>query len=152
MEQRFKNTNNENPHSLKSDHLPPGIHHLIPDEGEEKSGWWTGWWTRTPAKRLRKLGSEENNSPLLKLNQSFGSITDAVKLTHLVWVRYSSSYISCSYITLQNMIIPIRCFSCGKVIGNKWEAYLGLLQVSSAIFLQCKITFLVFQAQTPNWV
>ncbi len=26
------------------------------------------------------------------------------------------------------MIIPIRCFSCGKVIGNKWEAYLGLLQ------------------------
>ena len=27
------------------------------------------------------------------------------------------------------MIIPIRCFSCGKVIGNKWEAYLGLLQV-----------------------
>ena len=28
------------------------------------------------------------------------------------------------------MIIPIRCFSCGKVIGNKWEAYLGLLQVN----------------------
>lgn len=27
-----------------------------------------------------------------------------------------------------NMIIPIRCFTCGKVIGNKWEAYLGLLQ------------------------
>ena len=26
------------------------------------------------------------------------------------------------------MIIPIRCFSCGKVIGTKWEAYLGLLQ------------------------
>ncbi|VDO10626.1 unnamed protein product [Haemonchus placei] len=26
------------------------------------------------------------------------------------------------------MIIPIRCFTCGKVIGNKWEAYLGLLQ------------------------
>ncbi|VDK56270.1 unnamed protein product [Cylicostephanus goldi] len=22
------------------------------------------------------------------------------------------------------MIIPIRCFTCGKVIGNKWEAYL----------------------------
>ncbi|KAH1010563.1 hypothetical protein HUJ05_004838 [Dendroctonus ponderosae] len=28
----------------------------------------------------------------------------------------------------QKMIIPIRCFTCGKVIGNKWEAYLGLLQ------------------------
>ncbi|XP_078671362.1 DNA-directed RNA polymerases I, II, and III subunit RPABC5 isoform X2 [Branchiostoma floridae x Branchiostoma belcheri] len=26
------------------------------------------------------------------------------------------------------MIIPIRCFTCGKVIGNKWEWYLGLLQ------------------------
>lgn len=27
------------------------------------------------------------------------------------------------------MIIPVRCFTCGKVIGNKWEAYLGLLQM-----------------------
>nr|UXY87194.1 hypothetical protein 1634Bnrm1_p155 [Cryptomonas sp.] len=25
------------------------------------------------------------------------------------------------------MIIPIRCFTCGKVIGNKWESYLELL-------------------------
>jgi len=25
------------------------------------------------------------------------------------------------------MIIPIRCFSCGKVTGNKWEPYLKLL-------------------------
>ena len=24
------------------------------------------------------------------------------------------------------MIIPIRCFSCGKVTGNKWQAYLNL--------------------------
>ncbi|VVC43127.1 DNA-directed RNA polymerase, subunit N/Rpb10,RNA polymerase subunit RPB10 [Cinara cedri] len=24
--------------------------------------------------------------------------------------------------------IPIRCFTCGKVIANKWESYLGLLQ------------------------
>ena len=21
------------------------------------------------------------------------------------------------------MIIPVRCFSCGKVVGNKWEEY-----------------------------
>lgn len=28
----------------------------------------------------------------------------------------------------QNMIIPIRCFTCGKVIANKWETYLSLLQ------------------------
>ncbi|XP_006886008.1 PREDICTED: amiloride-sensitive sodium channel subunit delta [Elephantulus edwardii] len=26
------------------------------------------------------------------------------------------------------MIIPMRCVSCGKIVGNKWEAYLGLLQ------------------------
>src|SRR5688500_9752481 len=26
------------------------------------------------------------------------------------------------------MLIPIRCFTCGKVVGNKWEKYLELLQ------------------------
>lgn len=26
------------------------------------------------------------------------------------------------------MIIPVRCFTCGKVVGNKWEKYLNLLQ------------------------
>ncbi|OWM89654.1 hypothetical protein CDL15_Pgr024402 [Punica granatum] len=26
------------------------------------------------------------------------------------------------------MIIPVRCFTCGKVIGNKWDQYLDLLQ------------------------
>jgi DNA-directed RNA polymerase I, II, and III subunit RPABC5 len=25
------------------------------------------------------------------------------------------------------MIIPIRCFTCGKIIGNKWEVYIELL-------------------------
>jgi hypothetical protein len=24
-------------------------------------------------------------------------------------------------------IIPVRCFSCGKVVGNLWEKYLQLL-------------------------
>lgn len=28
----------------------------------------------------------------------------------------------------ERMIIPVRCFTCGKVIGNKWETYLSLLQ------------------------
>ena len=28
----------------------------------------------------------------------------------------------------KKMIIPVRCFTCGKVIGNKWETYLSLLQ------------------------
>ncbi|KCV67867.1 DNA-directed RNA polymerase I, II, and III subunit RPABC5 [Fonticula alba] len=26
------------------------------------------------------------------------------------------------------MIIPVRCFTCGKVIGDKWEPYRELLQ------------------------
>jgi hypothetical protein len=26
------------------------------------------------------------------------------------------------------MIIPVRCFTCGKVVGNKYERYLQLLQ------------------------
>jgi DNA-directed RNA polymerase I, II, and III subunit RPABC5 len=26
------------------------------------------------------------------------------------------------------MIIPVRCFTCGKVIGNKWEWYVTLTQ------------------------
>ncbi|KAI8915252.1 DNA-directed RNA polymerase, subunit N/Rpb10 [Powellomyces hirtus] len=26
------------------------------------------------------------------------------------------------------MIIPVRCFSCGKVVGDKWEKYLSLVQ------------------------
>lgn len=26
------------------------------------------------------------------------------------------------------MIIPVRCFTCGKVLGNQWEQYLELLR------------------------
>jgi len=26
------------------------------------------------------------------------------------------------------MIIPVRCFTCGKVVGDKWNAYLVLLE------------------------
>lgn len=26
------------------------------------------------------------------------------------------------------MIIPVRCFSCGKVVGDKWDQYLKLLE------------------------
>ncbi|KAL8206363.1 UNVERIFIED_CONTAM: DNA-directed RNA polymerases I, II, and III subunit RPABC5 [Gekko kuhli] len=32
------------------------------------------------------------------------------------------------FLSCLTMIIPVRCFTCGKVVGNKWEAYLGLLQ------------------------
>jgi DNA-directed RNA polymerase I, II, and III subunit RPABC5 len=30
------------------------------------------------------------------------------------------------------MIIPVRCFTCGKVVGNKWESYLELLNAEIA--------------------
>ncbi|POY75774.1 putative DNA-directed RNA polymerase, or putative [Tau protein] kinase [Rhodotorula taiwanensis] len=26
------------------------------------------------------------------------------------------------------MIVPVRCFSCGKVVGDRWTAYLQLLE------------------------
>lgn len=26
------------------------------------------------------------------------------------------------------MIIPVRCFTCGKLIANKWNKYLALLK------------------------
>ncbi|KAK6520235.1 DNA-directed RNA polymerase II subunit L [Arthrobotrys conoides] len=26
------------------------------------------------------------------------------------------------------MIIPVRCFSCGKVVGDLWEPYMRLLE------------------------
>jgi DNA-directed RNA polymerase I, II, and III subunit RPABC5 len=30
------------------------------------------------------------------------------------------------------MIIPVRCFTCGKVVGNKWETYLELVNQGRA--------------------
>ncbi|KAL3319292.1 DNA-directed RNA polymerases I, II, and III subunit RPABC5 [Cichlidogyrus casuarinus] len=30
------------------------------------------------------------------------------------------------------MIIPVRCFTCGKVVGDKWETYISLLQAELA--------------------
>lgn len=31
------------------------------------------------------------------------------------------------YVPRLTQIIPVRCFSCGKVVGDKWDAYLALL-------------------------
>lgn len=47
------------------------------------------------------------------------------------------------------MIIPVRCFTCGKVIGNKWEAYLGLLQAEyteGLVFAAFKTFRMIYQA------
>lgn len=29
------------------------------------------------------------------------------------------------------MIIPIRCFTCGKILGDKWDTYLDLIRQNS---------------------
>ena len=31
------------------------------------------------------------------------------------------------------MIIPVRCFNCGKVIGNKWEQYTKYIREGKTI-------------------
>ncbi len=28
----------------------------------------------------------------------------------------------------KEMLIPVRCFTCGKLIGDKWEKYVSLLK------------------------
>jgi DNA-directed RNA polymerase subunit N (RpoN/RPB10) len=45
------------------------------------------------------------------------------------------------------MIIPVRCFTCGKVIGNKWETYLSLLQ---ADFSEGYVVTTVFSLTTRH--
>lgn len=62
---------------------------------------------------------------------SFGGVY--IKSTHIEsfhWEREGNPEIYCAVKVKKTikMIIPVRCFTCGKVIGNKWEAYLGLLQ------------------------
>ncbi|KAI8059146.1 8 kDa subunit-domain-containing protein [Gongronella butleri] len=42
--------------------------------------------------------------------------------------RSVAALFSFFFATFTTMIIPVRCFSCGKVIGNKWDNYLSLLQ------------------------
>ena len=29
------------------------------------------------------------------------------------------------------MIIPIRCYTCGKIIGNLWDKYTNLIKLST---------------------
>ncbi|XP_059357900.1 DNA-directed RNA polymerases I, II, and III subunit RPABC5 [Carassius carassius] len=55
-------------------------------------------------------------------------------MTHLFCVRFKRLKRNvcyprdCLVLSSFTMIIPVRCFTCGKIVGNKWEAYLGLLQ------------------------
>ena len=44
------------------------------------------------------------------------------------------------------MIIPVRCFTCGKVIGNKWEKYLEYKQNQMADGYAAFFVWLEFSA------
>ena len=57
--------------------------------------------------------------------------------------RYAQSNPSLNKNQTANMIIPVRCFTCGKVIGNKWETYLSLLQ---ADFSEGYVTYSLSEA------
>lgn len=63
------------------------------------------------------------------------------------------------FLNAVRQIIPVRCFSCGKVIGDKWNAYLELLandnsegSVCFLLLLQVhpSITFLVTHLTRSN--
>jgi DNA-directed RNA polymerase I, II, and III subunit RPABC5 len=50
------------------------------------------------------------------------------------------------------MIIPVRCFTCGKVIGNKWETYLSLLQADFSegyVFCSCRFVMFAYSHRPP---
>ena len=39
---------------------------------------------------------------------------------------YQNTFCSRFRVKLACMIIPVRCFTCGKVIGDKWDDYINL--------------------------
>jgi DNA-directed RNA polymerases I, II, and III subunit RPABC5 len=39
------------------------------------------------------------------------------------------------------MIIPVRCFTCGKVIGNKWDTYKRLCETTDTT--PCQILYTI---------
>ena len=39
------------------------------------------------------------------------------------------------------MIIPIRCFTCNKVIADKWEPFVDIATKNKSIFLSLILVF-----------
>lgn len=73
------------------------------------------------AKSTRRINCA---TPLLYSYQR--SLLDSISCSRIS-ARSSSSSHTSRPLHIVNMIIPVRCFSCGKVIGDKWNAYLALL-------------------------
>jgi DNA-directed RNA polymerase subunit N (RpoN/RPB10) len=44
---------------------------------------------------------------------------------------------ACPSFATATMIIPVRCFTCGKVIGNKWEMWLYLRKTEGVDSERC---------------
>ena len=45
----------------------------------------------------------------------------------MVAITKELKFVSRINVEEQRMLIPVRCYTCGKVIGNKWVAYQKLL-------------------------
>eukprot|EP00158_Paraphelidium_tribonemae_P004167 Partr_v1_DN26614_c2_g1_i2_m69142 putative Dna-directed RNA len=49
------------------------------------------------------------------------------------------------------MIIPVRCFSCGKVVGNKWDNYLSLLNEGKTEGFASSFLYSCRRQAVANW-
>ncbi|KAF7259054.1 hypothetical protein EG68_03476 [Paragonimus skrjabini miyazakii] len=59
----------------------------------------------------------------------FSQMYRAARTSVLIWIIVLVfQFYRTAATDFQSMIIPIRCFTCGKVVGDKWESYIGLLQ------------------------
>ncbi|XBI79628.1 hypothetical protein VPH35_089032 [Triticum aestivum] len=70
---------------------------------------------------------EHHSLPFLR-SLSFPFADPRLRLKTLVPLSFSSGGGGKGGGGGSKMIIPVRCFTCGKVIGNKWDHYLDLLQ------------------------
>lgn len=68
------------------------------------------------------------NSRLSNLSNAGDDVTAIVTAEQEKKIQWVSIRAQSSNLYHNSMIIPVRCFSCGKVIGNKWDNYLSLLQ------------------------
>ncbi|KAJ2144189.1 iso-1-cytochrome c [Coemansia sp. RSA 678] len=65
-------------------------------------------------------------------NDVIAHLKDPFTSTQPLFPRQFFKFLLCVFPNFKNfiheMIVPVRCFTCGKVVGNKWELYLELLE------------------------